>query len=78
MARSKQSLKRRRTDIVKAKRNRSKMRELRSAMRRVRDAETVEEKAAAFKKAQSLLDKAGRKRLIHPNKARRLKSSLSS
>lgn len=53
------------------------MRELRSAIRKVRDAETPEEKAQAFKKAQSLLDKAGRKRLIHPNKAKRLKSALS-
>ncbi len=77
MARSKQSLKRRRTDIVKAKRNRSRMRTLRSAMRSVRDAQTPEERETAYKNAQSLIDKAGRKRLIHPNKANRLKSSLS-
>ena len=77
MARSKQSLKRHRTDIVKAKRNRSRMRTLRSAMRSVREAQTPEEKETAYKNAQSLIDKAGRKRLIHPNKAKRLKSSLS-
>lgn len=77
MARSKQSLKRHKTDTVKAKRNRSRMRTLRSAIRNVRDAQTPEERETAYKKAQSLIDKSGRKRLIHPNKAKRLKSSLS-
>ena len=76
MARSKQSLKRRRTDGVKAKRNRSKMRELRSAIRSVNESETPEDREKALRKAQSLIDRAARSRLLHPNKASRLKHSL--
>ena len=53
------------------------MRTLRRAIRSVRDAQTPEERETAYKKAQSLIDKSGRKRLIHLNKAKRLKSSLS-
>lgn len=77
MARSRQSLKRRRTDEVKARRNRSSLRALRTAMRRVREAESQEEREEAYRKAQSMLDAAGRRRLIHPNRAARLKSSLT-
>ena len=76
MARSKQSLKRRRTDVVKAKRNRSKMRELRSAIRSVNESDTPEDKEKAIRKAQSLIDRASKKRLLHPNKASRLKHSI--
>lgn len=76
MARSKQSLKRRRTDIARAKRNRSRMRALRSAIKDARLIEDPEEKKSSLKEAQSLIDRAARKRLIHPNKADRLKSSL--
>ncbi len=74
MARSKQSIKRLRTDRVKNERNHRKLRRLRTALKKVDAAETPEEKSAAVRAAQSLLDKAGRTRLIHPNKARRLKS----
>lgn len=74
MARSRQSLKRLRTDRVKNERNHRKLRRLRTALKKVEAAETPEEKSAAVRTAQSLLDKAGRTRLIHPNKARRLKS----
>ncbi len=76
MARSKQSLKRRRTDAIKAKRNRSKMRELRSAIKNANDSETPEDREKALRKAQSLIDKASRKHLIHKNRANRLKHSL--
>lgn len=76
MARSKQSLKRRRTDIARAKRNRSRMRALRSAIKDARQIEDPDEKKSSLKEAQSLIDRAARKRLIHPNKADRLKSSL--
>ncbi len=76
MARSKQSLKRRRTDIVKAHRNRSKMRELRSAIRSVNESETPEDREKAMRKAQSLIDKASRSHLLHRNRANRLKHSL--
>jgi len=76
LARSRQSLKRRRTDRVKAIRNRSRMRELRTAIKNVRDTEDPEEKAKVIEKAQSLIDRAARRNLIHANRARRLKSSL--
>jgi len=76
LARSKQSLKRRRTDAVKAKRNRSKMRELRSAIRSVNESDTPEDREKALRKAQSLIDRASRSRLLHPNKANRLKHSM--
>jgi len=74
LARSKQSLKRHRTDEEKNERNHRKLRRLRTALKKVQSADTPEEKAEAVKTAQSLLDRAGRTRLIHPNKARRLKS----
>lgn len=77
MARSKQSVKRHRTDGIKRMRNRMKMSRLRTAMRKVREASSPEEKEAAWNRAQSLLDKAGRSRLVHPNKVRRIKSKLS-
>ncbi|MBN2609257.1 MAG: 30S ribosomal protein S20 [Candidatus Fermentibacteraceae bacterium] len=76
MARSRQSLKRRRTDIVKAKRNRSSMRTLRTAIKNAQQAEDPEERTNIVKRAQSLIDRAARNRLIHPNKADRLKASL--
>jgi ribosomal protein S20 len=76
LARSKQSLKRRRTDAVKAKRNRSKMRELRSAIKSVNESDTPENREKALRKAQSLIDKASKIRLLHPNKASRLKHSI--
>ncbi len=77
MARSRQSVKRNRTDAIKARRNQSKMRALRTAIRNVREAEKPEDKIEAVNKANSLIDKAGRTRLIHPNKAARLKSAIN-
>lgn len=70
-------MKRNRTDAIKAKRNQSKMRELRTAIRSVREATIPEDKEKAINKANSLIDKAGRTHLIHPNKAARLKSAIN-
>lgn len=53
------------------------MRALRTAIRNVREAEKPEDKIEAVNKANSLIDKAGRTRLIHPNKAARLKSAIN-
>lgn len=78
MARSRQSVKRHNTDIEKRLRNRSKLNRLRTALRRVVEATGTEEKADVMKKAQSLLDKAGQTRLVHPNKARRIQSRMAS
>ena len=77
MARSKQSVKRHNTDIEKRLRNRSKLNRLRTALRRVVEATGTEEKADVMKRAQSLLDKAGQTRLVHPNTARRIQSRMA-
>jgi small subunit ribosomal protein S20 len=69
--------KRMRTNAVRAERNRQARSRLRTALKKVRQAETAEVGAAALQEAISLLDKAARKRLIHPNKAARAKSRLS-
>jgi ribosomal protein S20 len=50
---------------------------MRSAIRRVEEAGDEEERREAFRTAQALIDRAGRDHIIHPNKARRLKSRLS-
>ena len=63
---------------MRAARNRSGLRALRTAMRKVREAESPEEREKAYRKAQSMLDAAGRKRLVHPNKAARLKGKLAT
>ncbi len=78
MARSASSAKSLRSDLRKRLHNHSSLRELRTAMRRVREASTPEEGAEAMRHAQKLLDRAGRRRLVHPNKADRLKSRLSA
>ena len=52
------------------------MRELRSAIKNVKESETPEDKDKALRKAQSLIDKASRNRLIHKNRANRLKHSI--
>lgn len=56
--------------------NRKKRSTLRTAMKKVRQAETVEEARENLTRAIALLDRAATKRLMHPNKAARLKSQL--
>lgn len=77
MARSRQSRKRLRTDRQRHLRNKSRLSRMRSAIRRVEEAGDEEERREAFRTAQALIDRAGRDHIIHPNKARRLKSRLS-
>ena len=57
--------------------NRKKRSTLRTAMKKVRHAETAEEARASFERAVALLDRAATKRLMHPNKVARLKSQLA-
>jgi ribosomal protein S20 len=52
------------------------MRELRSAIRSINESDTPENREKAMRKAQSLIDKASKKHLLHPNKASRLKHSI--
>jgi small subunit ribosomal protein S20 len=54
-------------------RNRAQRSELRSALKKVKGTGTAEDRAQAVK----LLDRSGRKRLIHPNTAARIKSRLA-
>ena len=56
--------------------NRTQRSQLRSAVKKVRSASGAQAKAA-YDEAVRLLDRAGRKRLIHPNAAARGKSRLA-
>jgi small subunit ribosomal protein S20 len=58
-------------------RNKSQRSELRTALKRVAATSGSKETAAAILEATKLLDRAGRKRLIHPNTAARRKSRLA-
>jgi small subunit ribosomal protein S20 len=56
--------------------NRTQRSQLRTAIKKVRTAAGAEARAA-YDQAVQLLDRAGRKRLIHPNAAARNKSRLA-
>jgi small subunit ribosomal protein S20 len=58
-------------------RNRARRSELRTTVKRVRQATTAEEAQERIRQATALLDRAAGKRLIHPNKAARIKSQLA-
>lgn len=70
--------KRMRTNEVRAERNRQFRSKMRTALKKVRSADNAEAGATAFREAASLLDRAARKRIIHPNKAARAKSRLNA
>ena len=59
-------------------RNQAQRSALRTALKRVRAATTVEQAAAAYRTAAQLLDRAARKGLIHGNNAARHKSRLAA
>ena len=75
---NKSAEKRMRTNEIRADRNRAFRSRLRSALKKVRTASDSAVGAAALREASSLLDRAARKRIIHPNKAARAKSRLSA
>lgn len=58
-------------------RNRAQRTQLRSALKKVRAAANGSEAQEAFGKAVRLLDRAGRKNLVHRNTAARQKSRLA-
>lgn len=70
--------KRMRTNAKRAQRNRQARSRLRTALKKVRLAESPEAAAAAFRDATSLLDRAAARRLIHPNTAARTKARLAA
>ncbi len=57
--------------------NRAQRSRLRTAVKAVRSAKSAEERQQAFQVAEQLLDRAGRKRLVHPNLAARTKQRLA-
>jgi small subunit ribosomal protein S20 len=59
-------------------RNKAQQSALRTAVKRVRTAETAAAATAAYARAVELLDRAARKGLIHKNNAARQKSRLAA
>ena len=57
--------------------NRQKRSALRTAVKRVRLATSADEAQELQRKAVALLDRAATKRLMHPNRAARIKSQLA-
>jgi small subunit ribosomal protein S20 len=68
-----------RTNKIREERNKAARSRLRTAIKKVRLSDTADAEGteASYLQAKSLLDRAARKRLIHPNKAARLKSKLA-
>lgn len=58
-------------------RNRTQRSQLRSAVKKVRSATTASEATQAYADAVKLLDRAGRKNIVHRNAAARHKSRLA-
>ena len=80
MPNTKSAKKRLRQNEERRARNRSSRTILRSQLRKVREsaaAGSVDKAQDEFRVAARQLDKAGADRIIHPNKASRLKSRLS-
>ena len=62
---------------TRTERNRAQRSQLRNAVKKVRSAGTADEAAKAFEAAQKVLDRAGRKNLIHRTTASLQKSRLA-
>lgn len=77
MPRIKSAKKRMRQTKVRTERNRAQKSALRTAVKKVRTAATPADAQAALKAAEALLDRAGRKNLVHRNTASRTKSRLA-
>ena len=79
MPNSNSAKKRVRQNAVHQLRNKARKSAVKTGMRAVRDAlgaGDVEAARTAFRRASGLLDRAARKRVIHRNRANRLKSRL--
>ena len=77
MPRLKSAKKAMRKSRTQQQRNRAQRSQLRTAVRKVRSAKSAAEATAAFLEASRLLDRAGRKNLVHRNTASRTKSRLA-
>jgi len=58
-------------------RNRATRSELRTVIKKVRAAGSPEDAAKAMKEAEQMIDRAGRKNIVHRNTAARTKSRLA-
>jgi len=77
LANSKSAEKRNRQNIRRAEQNRHQRSKLKTAIKNVITAEDGESATTAFRRASTLLDRFGTRRLVHPNKAARKKSQLA-
>ena len=77
MPRIKSAKKRMRQTKTRTARNRAQRSELRTAVRKVRKAATRAEAEQALTQASRLLDRAGRKNIVHKNQASRTKGRLA-
>ena len=76
MPNTKQSKKRMVTDDLRRMRNKTVRSSMRTAIRRVNEAQTAEEAKAALPAAFKCIDKASKKNVIHDNAADRRKAQL--
>ena len=77
MANHKSSVKRIRQTEKRRLHNRFYAKVTRTAVRKLRACKEKDEAAAMLPKVTSMLDKLAKRRIIHPNKAANLKSSLA-
>lgn len=77
MPRSRSAKKAMRQTKARTATNRAQRSALRSAVKKARTATTPADRKAAVLEAERLLDRAGRKNLVHKNTAARTKSRLS-
>ncbi|HEY8062314.1 MAG TPA: 30S ribosomal protein S20 [Gemmatimonadales bacterium] len=77
MPRIKSAKKRMRQTKTRTARNKAARSELRTVIKKVRTAGTPAAAAAAMKDAEAMIDRAGRKNIVHRNTAARTKSRLA-
>ena len=77
MPRIKSAKKRHRQTKVRTAKNKAQRSTLRNAVKKVKTAASAADAEAAFQEAQALVDRAGRKNLVHKNAAARTKSRLA-
>jgi small subunit ribosomal protein S20 len=77
MPSSNQAKKRMRTDAVRRVANKAVSSAMKTAMKKVLDAENTETAQAALPKAMKMVDKAAKKNIIHANSAARNRSRLT-
>jgi small subunit ribosomal protein S20 len=75
--RIKSAKKRMRQTRTRTARNKATRSELRTAIKKVRSAASPAEGAKAMKEAEQMIDRAGRKNIVHRNTAARTKSRLA-